>query len=118
MCKGGKCDLEKNKLDSILSKFSKLPKSFLIKLKEKYGAIDIGKHKIEEEIKVEKRFPENIDFYVTNYIKDLKAEKKYDTVLCFSTIMWIHLNFGDDGVKRLFKKVSNNLNIGGYFIID
>jgi 7SK snRNA methylphosphate capping enzyme len=38
--------------------------------------------------------------------------------MCLSTTKWIHLNFGDIGIKRLFHKVYKSLRKGGYFIIE
>ncbi len=42
----------------------------------------------------------------------------FDTIMCLSTTKWIHLNFGDIGIKRLFHKVYKSLRKGGYFIIE
>lgn len=42
----------------------------------------------------------------------------FDTIMCLSTTKWIHLNFGDIGIKRLFYKVHKSLRKGGYFIIE
>ena len=38
--------------------------------------------------------------------------------MCLSVTKWIHLNFGDLGIKRLFKKVYNSLRVGGYFVLE
>jgi 7SK snRNA methylphosphate capping enzyme len=38
--------------------------------------------------------------------------------MCLSTIKWIHLNYGDVGVKALFLKAYEQLTDGGYFIFD
>lgn len=35
---------------------------------------------------------------------------RFDIVFCFSITMWIHLNHGDDGLKRFLKKVSDLSN--------
>lgn len=53
-----------------------------------------------------------------NYIENMDAVQKYDTILCLSMTKWIHINFGDLGIKRLFKKMCSNLNPGGYLILE
>lgn len=35
-----------------------------------------------------------------------------------STTKWIHLNWGDAGIKKLFQQVSRGLTKGGYFILE
>lgn len=35
-----------------------------------------------------------------------------------SVVKWIHLNWGDDGVRRLFKKVHEHLEDGGLFVLE
>lgn len=46
-------------------------------------------------------------FRTENYVEDtaLLRSEKYDTIICLSTIKYIHLNFGDIGIKALFLKV-------------
>ncbi|CAD8194801.1 unnamed protein product [Paramecium octaurelia] len=63
-------------------------------------------------------FPHNVYFRVQNIIGNKKFDEKYDTILCLSVTKWIHLNFGDVGIKRLFKTISNSLIEGGHFILE
>ncbi|CAD8190848.1 unnamed protein product [Paramecium pentaurelia] len=63
-------------------------------------------------------FPHNVYFRVQNIIGNKKYDEKYDTILCLSITKWIHLNFGDIGIKRLFKTISNFLNVGGHLILE
>lgn len=37
---------------------------------------------------------------------------EYDTILLLSTTKWIHLNFGDEGIKRVFKRIHAQLRPG------
>ncbi|XP_047947096.1 probable RNA methyltransferase At5g51130 [Salvia hispanica] len=46
------------------------------------------------------------------------ANKSYHAILCLSVTKWIHLNWGDDGVIKLFAKVWTLLQPGGVFIVE
>lgn len=69
-------------------------------------------------------FPHNIRFQVANYV--LRDEQllstdehhKYDLIMCLSVTKWIHLNFGDAGLKRTFKRIFNQLRPGGKLILE
>ena len=63
-----------------------------------------------------------IDFQ-SNYVlyhDDLlaKEEPRYDTILCLSVTKWIHLNWGDDGLIRAFKRRFLQLRSGGVLILE
>ena len=56
-------------------------------------------------------FPQNISFKTHNYVlpSDEMLERyvpeiSYDVILCLSVTKWVQLNWGDDGVKRLFTR--------------
>ncbi|CAN0195292.1 unnamed protein product, partial [Discosporangium mesarthrocarpum] len=42
----------------------------------------------------------------------------YDVVTMFSVVKWIHLNEGDEGVHRAFRKVYTILRAGGRFVLE
>jgi SAM-dependent methyltransferase len=43
---------------------------------------------------------------------------RFDTIMCLSVTKWVHFNWGDDGVKRLFKQVYNALYPEGIFVLE
>ena len=68
-------------------------------------------------------FPQNVKFACCNYVLEnddlLDAiQPEYDTIMCLSTTKWIHLNFGDDGIKRAFKRMYAQLRPGGKLILE
>ncbi|EDV29556.1 uncharacterized protein TRIADDRAFT_19869 [Trichoplax adhaerens] len=68
-------------------------------------------------------YPRNILFKQENYIKEsmesINEEKPlYDVILCLSLTKWIHLNWGDEGVKKLFKRIFMNLRHDGILILE
>ncbi|XP_058037938.1 7SK snRNA methylphosphate capping enzyme [Ahaetulla prasina] len=68
-------------------------------------------------------FPNNVIFVKGNYVLDrdelLEAQKpEYDVILCLSVTKWVQLNWGDEGLKRLFKRTYRHLRPGGIFILE
>lgn len=45
-------------------------------------------------------------------------EPEYDIIMCLSVSKWIHLNFGDEGLKRMFQRVFKQLRPGGKFVFE
>lgn len=43
---------------------------------------------------------------------------EFDLVLCLSITKWIHLNWGDAGLKRFFKRIFYNLRPGGRLVLE
>ncbi|XP_053680384.1 7SK snRNA methylphosphate capping enzyme bin3 [Anopheles nili] len=71
----------------------------------------------------ENKFPHNVRFKTMNYV--LKDEslinydtQQYDLILCLSVTKWIHLNYGDAGLKIAFKRMFNHLRPGGKLILE
>ncbi|XP_063806505.1 7SK snRNA methylphosphate capping enzyme [Pseudophryne corroboree] len=68
-------------------------------------------------------FPHNVVFVQGNYVVDrdelVEAQKpEYDVILCLSVTKWVHLNWGDDGLKRLFKRIYRHLTPGGILVLE
>uniref|UniRef100_A0A8C7PWS3 RNA methyltransferase n=1 Tax=Oncorhynchus mykiss TaxID=8022 RepID=A0A8C7PWS3_ONCMY len=68
-------------------------------------------------------FPSNVSFIKGNYVLEsdallLTQRPEYDVILCFSVTKWVHLNWGDGGLKRLFHRVFRHLRPGGLFVLE
>ncbi|XP_034405964.1 7SK snRNA methylphosphate capping enzyme [Cyclopterus lumpus] len=68
-------------------------------------------------------FPSNVSFVMANYVLEndsllVTQRPEYDVIMCLSVTKWVHLNWGDCGLKRLFKRVYSHLRPGGMFILE
>lgn len=77
----------------------------------------------ENEITSGRTFPENVCFRTFNYaVTDeshmVSDKQQYDLILCLSLTKWIHLNFGDIGLKMTFRRMFNQLRPGGKLILE
>jgi 7SK snRNA methylphosphate capping enzyme len=68
-------------------------------------------------------FPNNVTFKQVDYVPRSDEEvssvvPRYHLILCLSLTKWIHLNHGDEGLKRTFLKMYRQLHPGGYLILE
>lgn len=68
-------------------------------------------------------FPLNVCFLKGNYVPDSDTDvmsqcAEYDVILCLSLTKWVHLNFGDAGIQRLFHRIYRHLLPGGVLILE
>ncbi|KAJ3492452.1 hypothetical protein NLJ89_g11234 [Agrocybe chaxingu] len=65
-------------------------------------------------------FPHNLAFRTADWVNTTIPEDTggYDVVVAFSLSKWIHLNEGDEGLKRFFKRVYKVLKSGGTFVLE
>lgn len=68
-------------------------------------------------------FPRNVSFVQGNYVPENDeflemVQPEYDTILCLSVTKWIHLNWGDAGLKRFFLRIYRHLKPGGQLILE
>ena len=108
----------------IITKMKSLPKSFQLNLKSQNILLNsiAYPHKINNnEISKLNIKKDKIFFKQQNYVNCLIEQNtlnKFDTIVCLDTSKWIHLNYGDVGMKVLFANVYNQLNQNGLFIFE
>ncbi|XP_054716116.1 LOW QUALITY PROTEIN: 7SK snRNA methylphosphate capping enzyme-like [Uloborus diversus] len=71
----------------------------------------------------EGHFPFNVQFLQCNFVlpEDEMVDwvgEHFDTVLCLSLTKWVHLNWGDAGIRRLFRRCHNHLRPGGHLLLE
>lgn len=68
----------------------------------------------------ERVFPFNIYFSCSDIFDKVfqTAHSKYDVIICFSVLKWIHLNHGDAQVILFFDRVHSLLKEGGHFVLE
>lgn len=103
-----------------LDVLSKMPKNIKMMDAGLEGLLGKRAQASQSQMDTEKDYPHNVSFEIANVLDlDEKREKsKYDTVVCFSLTKWIHLNYGDEGVKKMFRKFKTALAKGGLLILE
>ena len=82
----------------------------------------LGKREAEpgSKMDIEKGYPHNVSFEISNIIdlEESRERHKYEAIVCFSLTKWVHLNYGDEGIKKMFKKIKMALSKGGILILE
>jgi len=70
-----------------------------------------------------RQFPNNVWFLPDNYVLESDeflemVREEYDVIMALSVTKWIHLNWGDDGLKRFFQRTFRQLRPGGRLILE
>lgn len=66
-------------------------------------------------------FPHNLEFRTANMLISELEEKRqtpFDVIFCMKLTKWVHLNWGDDGLKVLFHKCFKLLKPGGTLVLE
>ncbi|KAI0663212.1 S-adenosyl-L-methionine-dependent methyltransferase [Cubamyces menziesii] len=65
-------------------------------------------------------FPHNVAFRTADWVHNEIPDdaEGYDVVLAFSISKWIHLNGGDEGLLKFFRRVYQVLGPGGTFVLE
>ncbi|XP_037533082.1 7SK snRNA methylphosphate capping enzyme [Nematolebias whitei] len=67
------------------------------------------------------RFPNNVTFIQGDYVSEGEVwpgQGRYDVIICLGVTKWVHLQSGDGGVTRLFKRAYQSLSPSGLFILE
>lgn len=59
-----------------------------------------------------------VEFRHANAVDFNFGVEKYDAILLLSVTKWIHLNWGDDGLKKVFQKCRDALTPGGCLVVE
>ncbi|KAK7065375.1 hypothetical protein SK128_002908 [Halocaridina rubra] len=70
-----------------------------------------------------RRFPYNVKFTHANYVLESNelletVRPEFDVIMCLSITKWVHLNWGDSGLKRFFRRIFYNLRPGGRLVLE
>ncbi|KAK6619901.1 hypothetical protein RUM44_006301 [Polyplax serrata] len=102
---------------------SNCDKLFPISMPILYGPVDPPGISTQQDSNNPKTFPHNVTFVHGNYVLEsdvlLSAESpQFDVILALSITKWIHLNWGDAGIKQAFRRMFEQLRPGGILILE
>lgn len=60
----------------------------------------------------------SVSFEREDFVLDPHGDHGYDVVALFSVVKWMHINGGDDAVRRVFRKAYTLLRPGGRLILE
>jgi 7SK snRNA methylphosphate capping enzyme len=115
-------------MDPSLTSLSKTEQLFPQSLPLLFGPLDPTKpdQQYQQQPKIpfsSQIFPNNIKFLCDNYVFESDelldiVQPEFDSILCLSTTKWLQLNFGDEGLKRAFKRMFKQLRPNGVLILE
>ncbi|TRY64317.1 hypothetical protein TCAL_04624 [Tigriopus californicus] len=106
------------------SKDSKKSPQFPANLPQIFGPLDPASGlRFQQDSNSAEQYPRNVKFVCGNYVLENEellqtVQPEFDVISCFSTTKWMHLNFGDEGLKRAFKRIFAQLRPGGLFVLE
>ena len=59
-----------------------------------------------------------VTFRAGNFLDEVFPPGSVDAFLCLSVTKWIQLNWGDSGLKKMFRTIHDALSPGGVFIVE
>ncbi|XP_066902108.1 7SK snRNA methylphosphate capping enzyme isoform X2 [Halyomorpha halys] len=110
-------DIDKSLVEAARQRLSRSSSEFPVSMPLVFGALDVPG------VQEANTFPHNLTFIQGNYVleDDVLVEleqAQFDVILCLSVTKWFHLNWGDDGLKRAFKRMFSQLRPGGVLILE